>query len=128
VNNHQSFTLERVAAILSALLVLSVVAFLLIRNTPISDPILGFALRLILSLSTAILGATVPGFLRITWQGKGLAIRAGGALALFALAFVYTPTPTSSSSPKVDQSSTGPMSPPINGNTGTVTINGTINR
>jgi hypothetical protein len=121
--------LERVAATLSALLVVGLVAFLLVRNSPIGDPMLSFSLRLILSLSTAILGATIPGFLGVRWQGKGLAIRAGGALALFLLAFVYspTPTPTALPAPKIEQSSTGPLSPPIADNKGNVTINGTIN-
>jgi hypothetical protein len=45
----------------------------------------------VLSLATAVLGATIPGFLDIGWKGRGLAIRAGGALALFVLTFVYTP-------------------------------------
>jgi hypothetical protein len=37
------------------------------------------------------LGATIPGFLQVGWKGSGLAVRAGGALALFVLTFVYTP-------------------------------------
>ena len=50
-----------------------------------------FVLRVVLSFSAATLGATIPGFLDIRWFGSGLAIRAGGALALFVLTFVYTP-------------------------------------
>lgn len=48
-------------------------------------------LRVVLSFATAVLGATIPGFLEIGWKGTGLAIRAGGALALFVLTFLYTP-------------------------------------
>ena len=32
-----------------------------------------------------------PGVSRLSWSGSGLAIRTGGALALFVLTFVYTP-------------------------------------
>jgi hypothetical protein len=45
----------------------------------------------VLSFATATLGATIPGFLEVGWGGSGLAIRAGGALALFVLIFFYTP-------------------------------------
>jgi len=48
-------------------------------------------LRVVVSFATATLGATIPGFLEIGWSGRGLAIRAGGALALFVLTFLYTP-------------------------------------
>jgi hypothetical protein len=65
--------------------------FLLVRNQAIADPRLFFVLRVVLSLSAATLGATIPGFLTVRWSGHGLAIRAGGAIALFVLTFVYTP-------------------------------------
>jgi hypothetical protein len=48
-------------------------------------------LCVVVSFATATLGATIPGFLEIGWSGRGLAIRAGGALALFVLTFLYTP-------------------------------------
>jgi hypothetical protein len=74
-----------------ALVVLGLVVFLLVRNEEIVDPRLFFVLRVVLSFSIATLGATIPGFLEIGWSGRGLAIRAGGALALFVLTFLYTP-------------------------------------
>jgi hypothetical protein len=59
-----------------------------------------------LSLSIAVLGATVPGFLNVGWSGRGLAIRAGGALALFVLTFLLTPQ-------IVQQETHGDVSPAI---------------
>src|SRR5271166_3233362 len=82
---------DRIAATLAALVVVGLAVFLLVRNQPIADPKLFFVLRVVLSFSAATLGATIPGFLDIRWSGSGLAIRAGGALALFVLTFVYTP-------------------------------------
>jgi hypothetical protein len=82
---------DRIAATGAALVVIGLAVFLLIRNEEIADPQLFFVLRVVLSLSTATLGATIPGLLEVDWSGRGLAIRAGGALALFVLTFIYTP-------------------------------------
>ncbi len=82
---------DRVAATLAALVVVGLAVFLLVRNQPIADPKLFFVLRVVLSFSAATMGATIPGFLDIRWSGSGLVLRAGGALALFVLTFVYTP-------------------------------------
>jgi hypothetical protein len=100
--------------------------FLLVRNEPIADPRLFFALRVVLSFSAATLGATIPGFLNLKWSGAGLVVRAGGALALFVLTFVYTPdlVKDQNTSVQINQTSNGPLSPPIIGNTGTINIEG----
>ena len=82
---------DRVAATCAALVVVGLAVFLLVRNEEIADPRLFFVLRVVMSFATATLGATIPGFLEIGWSGRGLAIRAGGALALFVLTFLYTP-------------------------------------
>ena len=118
---------DRVAATLAALVVVGLAIFLLVRNQPIADPKLFFVMRVVLSFSAAALGATIPGFLDIRWSGSGLAIRAGGALALFVLTFVYTPDlVTGQGSPgiQINQSSSGALSPPIANNSGTITIQG----
>jgi hypothetical protein len=86
-----SLQFDRIAATCAALVVVCLAVFLLVRNEEIADPRLFFVLRVVLSFSTAVLGATIPGFLEIGWSGRGLAIRAGGALALFVLTFLYTP-------------------------------------
>ena len=74
---------DRVAAVCAALVILGLVVFLLIRNEEIADPRLSFG--------AAVLGATIPGFLAVGWSGSGLTVRAGGALALFVLTYLYTP-------------------------------------
>jgi hypothetical protein len=85
------FQFDRAAATLAALVVVGLAVFLLVRNQPIADSRLFFVMRVVLSFSAATLGATIPGFLNIRWSGSGFALRAGGALALFVLTFVYTP-------------------------------------
>lgn len=82
---------DRIAATCAALVIVGLVVFLLVRNQEIADPRLFFALRLVLSFGVAVLGATIPGFLNVGWTGGGLTVRAGGALALFALTYLYTP-------------------------------------
>jgi hypothetical protein len=99
---------DRIAATLAALVVVGLAVFLLVRNEPIASPQLFFVVRVVLSFAVAVLGATIPGFLEIGWRSSGLAIRAGGALALFLLTFVYTPdlVPTKSPDPVPTQSIT----------------------
>jgi len=45
----------------------------------------------ILALVGAGFGATIPGFLHVSAEGRGMAIRAGGALALFVLVYLVAP-------------------------------------
>jgi hypothetical protein len=118
--------LDRVAATGAALVIVGLAVFLLIRNQPVADPRLFLVLRVVISLSAATLGATIPGFLELGWRGQGLAVRAGGALALFVLTFVYTPdlaTDQSNTGLQIRQDSSGSLSPNIFGNTGKIVIN-----
>ena len=89
--NQANAQFDRIAAVCAGLVIVGLVVFLLIRNEEIADPRLFFALRLVLSFGTAVLGATIPGFLAVGWSGGGLTVRAGGALALFVLTYLYTP-------------------------------------
>jgi hypothetical protein len=82
---------ERIVAAIVAVAIVGFIMALAWRNVPI-DPGIMVLVRIILSLAMAVLGATVPGFLNVSWSGGGLVIRAGGALALFVLTLVYTPT------------------------------------
>src|SRR5689334_9786676 len=119
---------DRTAATLAALVIVGLMAYLLVRNEPIADDRLFFGLRLILSFGAAVLGASIPGFLDLKWSGAGLAVRAGGALALFVLTFVYTPDLVKDqggqTGVQINQYSVGPLSPPIVGNKGSITIQG----
>lgn len=71
---------EKITSYAMAIWIVALVSYLLIRNQRFEDPNLAVGMRILLSLSTAILGAVIPGFLHVDMQGKGLAIRAGGAL------------------------------------------------
>jgi hypothetical protein len=82
---------EKVVVLTVAMVIVLLVAFLVVRNEPFADPNLVVILRIFVSLSAAVLGATIPGFLHIGWDGAGLSIRAGGALALFVLTYVLSP-------------------------------------
>jgi hypothetical protein len=120
----QSF--DRIAVTVAALVIVGLAVFLLVRNQPIADPKLFFVFRVVLSLSAATLGASIPGFLNLRLSGGGLLVRAGGALALFVLTFVYTPDlvkdQDAGTGIQINQKSTGPLSPPVIGNTGSIHI------
>jgi hypothetical protein len=118
----QSF--DRVAATVAALVVVGLAVFLLVRNQPIADLKLFFVMRVVLSFSSAVLGATIPGFLDLRWTGGGLAVRAGGALALFVLTFVYTPDLVSDQGGKTQTTISAPGGVAVGTNTGSpITIN-----
>jgi len=82
---------EKITVVVAACLVLLLIVWLAIRNAPFKDPNLVVMLRIVLSLAIAALAAAVPGFLGVGIKANGLAIRAGGALALFVISFFFTP-------------------------------------
>lgn len=82
---------ERIIAIVCAVAVIQVVLILVLRERPFSDPNQVVLIRIVLSLSIAIIGAVIPGFLNIRMRGKGASIRAGGALALFVITYAFSP-------------------------------------
>ncbi len=81
---------EKIVASSVAVLIFALVGWLVIRNQPFTDPNLVVLLRNVVSVATGILGATIPGFLRLDWKGKGLAMRATGACALFVISYFWT--------------------------------------
>jgi hypothetical protein len=85
------FRIERTVALYTAVAVVALVMYLVLRNKEFVDPNLVVILRIIISLAIGILGATIPGFMRLRYDGGGFSIRAGGALALFVLTFFGTP-------------------------------------
>ena len=82
---------EKGVTVTAACAIILLVGFLVIRNERFADPNLVVLSRTILSVSVAVLGATIPGFLHVGWTRGGLVVRAGGALALFVLSFAWTP-------------------------------------
>lgn len=89
--NYQPAVWEKALVYFCAIAFLCLVGYLLIRNQPFADANLVVALRVILSLFVAVLGAAIPGLLHVDFSARGLAIRAAGALGLFVIAFLATP-------------------------------------
>lgn len=83
---------ERIIAVVCAVVAFLVVFIIVLRKEPFADPNQVVLIRIVLSLAVGIIGAVVPGFLRIDLRGKGIAIRAGGASALFVISFFFSPT------------------------------------
>jgi hypothetical protein len=82
--------------------------------------------RIVLALAAAGVAAMIPGFLNLQLgAGADLTLRAGGALAVFAVVYFYSPAHWSTSSPaSVIQSTTGANSPAITGNNNVVRVPG----
>ena len=79
-----------------------------------------------LALAGGGVGAVIPGFLDVSMKaGAKLALRAGGALAVFVVLYFWSPAhwaPPSTGA--VEQHTNGTNSPAQNGNGNTVIING----
>jgi hypothetical protein len=119
----QQSALERVFSLIAAAAVISLIGFVIVRNEKFADPNLVVMVRVVMALSVAIFGATVPGFLNVSWNGSGLAVRAGGALALFVLSLFWTPkVEKAEMTPNISQTTSAPNSPAL-ANTGPVIIN-----
>lgn len=88
---HTASQWEKLVSAVMAALIIGVVLYLVIRNQPFADPNLVTVLRIVLSVASGILGATIPGFLNVQWKGGGFLIRAGGALALFVITYFASP-------------------------------------
>ncbi len=84
-------TLEKAIAYLTALFIVGLVTYVVVDGEATRNPNSVAFIRILLSLAVAVLGATIPGFLDVSWSAGGLAIRAGGALALFVLTYFFTP-------------------------------------
>ena len=85
-----NFKFERRVSLFTAVFIVIVVAFLVIRNAPVADANLVVLTRIILALAVGLLGATMPGFLNVTYNFAGFAVRATGATALFLIAYFGT--------------------------------------
>jgi hypothetical protein len=89
-NGSSSFA-DRILSIVAVAAMLMFTAPLIVFNQPFVSELAFLLFRTGLSLSAAVLGASIPGLLNVSWSGRGRSLRAGGALALFAITFVYNP-------------------------------------
>jgi hypothetical protein len=89
---YQTQAWEKMVVYLTGFLFIGLIAYLAIRNEPFTDPNFVVLIRIVLSVLLAAMGATIPGFLNVDLSKNGLAIRAGGALALFVLTYLLTPS------------------------------------
>jgi hypothetical protein len=69
-----------------------ILAFIVLRGTPITDPALIFVLRVLTALSAAAVVAVIPGFIDLNLATRTvLGVRAGGAIVVFVLVFAANP-------------------------------------
>jgi len=83
--------------------------------------------RIVLALAAGGVAAIIPGFLNLqVGAGANLTLRAGGALAVFAIVYFYSPAHWAPPSPStnITQSTTGAGSPAINGDNNVVAAPG----
>ena len=72
--------------------------------------------RIILALAAGGVAAMIPGLLSLKLgAGANVALRAGGALAVFVIVYFYSPAHWGTSSSTTTQTTTGPNSPAIIG-------------
>lgn len=92
VSDHYTPALwERILAAVCAIAILVLVFIVVLRKDPFTDDNQVVLIRIALSLAVGVIGAVVPGFLQVDLKVKGIAIRAGGALALFVITFFFSP-------------------------------------
>ncbi|MCP4702774.1 MAG: hypothetical protein GY862_38835 [Gammaproteobacteria bacterium] len=83
---------EKIIGYLTGAGFIGLIMYLLVRNEAFADPNLAVMARILLSVCAGLFTATVPGFLHIDFSAKGWVIRAGGALAMAVLTYMWTPT------------------------------------
>ena len=112
------------SAILAFIFGVTFVTALLALVIFIPDPTPGQfeVIKVILALAAGGVAAIIPGTLTLNLGvGTNLALRAGGALAVFAVVYFYSPAHwISSPDSNITQNTTGPNSPAIIGNENTV--------
>jgi hypothetical protein len=82
---------ERRFGLLAGAIILLFVMGLIWRNQPIQDDNLVILARAMLALGAGVVGATIPGFLRLDYKVGGLTLRAAGGMAMFVLVFFGSP-------------------------------------
>jgi hypothetical protein len=83
--------LEIVLAFLFGCLAIAAVLWLAFRSASLTEPQFEI-LRIVLALAGGGVGAVIPGFLELNMKtGTKLALRAGGALAVFVVLYFWSP-------------------------------------
>ncbi len=114
--------LETVLAFVFGIVALAVVLWLAFRAETLSEQQFEI-LRIVLALAGGGVGAVIPGFLDVSVKASTeLALRAGGALAVFVVLYFWSPAHWAP--PSIEQHTHGTNSPAQNGNGNTVIING----
>jgi hypothetical protein len=95
--------LEIVLAFLFGCLALAAVLWLAFKNESLTEPQFEI-LRIVLALAGGGVGAMIPGFLELNVKtGTNLALRAGGALAVFVVLYFWSPAHWGASAGTVTQ-------------------------
>lgn len=117
--------LEIAAAFAFGCIAIGIVLWLAFRARTLSQPQFDI-LRIVLALAGGGVGAVIPGFLSVDMKPNAkLAVRAGGALAVFVILYFFSPAHWAPPSPgDVIQHTDGANSPAQNGSGNTVIING----
>jgi hypothetical protein len=117
--------LQMMLAFLFGCAALAAVLWLAFRGGNLNDQQFEI-LRIVLALAGGGVGAVIPGFLDVNMKaGTKLALRAGGALAVFVVLYFWSPAHWAPPSPgPVNQHTSGYGSPAQNGNRNSVVING----
>lgn len=86
-----SYRAERIIASMVMAWVVILTTYMILQNQTLSSESMYF-LKIILSLSGAVMLATLPGFLDINYSLSGFSVRAAGGAAAFV--FIYTQSPS----------------------------------
>ena len=125
----QASMLDIVLAFVFGCLAVAAVLWLAFRSDSMNDRQFEI-LRIVLALAGGGVGAVIPGFLDVTVKaGTKLALRAGGALAVFVVLYLWYPVhwqPAHQGSNY--QHTEGAGSPIQSGNGNTATYNGPVGR
>ncbi|MDD1498999.1 hypothetical protein PVA19_11305 [Agrobacterium sp. CNPSo 3708] len=94
--------LERAVSLGVAVWIVALVSFLILSQREYDDTSVYF-LKILLSFSMAVLVATSAGFINLAFNVPGMAIRAGGAIAVFIFVFTQSPAvPALKLNPKIE--------------------------
>jgi hypothetical protein len=107
--NERAHWIERAVGLAVAVWVVALISFLILADRQFNDASV-FFLKILLSFSMAILVATSAGFVNLAFNIPGMAIRAGGAIAVFIFVFTQSPAvPALKLNPKIEMNNINGM-------------------